>query len=132
MKLKNILLVTDNLEKSVSFYKELFGLKVINDNGENIIMTEGLCLQERRIWESFTGDCVAYGGNDTQLYFEENDLDGFQKKLDECPFEIAYANRLITYPWGQQAIRIYDPDHHVIEIRESMDFVRKRTDIPKN
>ena len=28
--------------------------------------------------------------------------------------------------WGQRVVRIYDPDGHVIEIGESMDFVAKR------
>ncbi len=69
---------------------------------------------------------VVYGGNDAELYFEENDIDGFQKKLDACSFDIEYVNRRMTHSWGQQAIRIYDPDYHIIEIGESMDFVRRR------
>lgn len=131
MKLKNILLVVDDLEKSVAFYEELFGLKVINDNDGNIIMTEGLCLQDRKIWESFLEKPVGYGGNDAELYFEENDLDGFQKKLDTCFFPIEYVNPRMTYSWGQQVIRIYDPDYHVIEIAESMDFVRRKKEAGK-
>ena len=48
MKLKNILLVVEDVERSVSFYKELFGLQVRNDFGGNVILTEGLVLQENQ------------------------------------------------------------------------------------
>lgn len=51
MKLKNILLIVNDIEKSKKFYRELFGLEVIRDFGENVILTEGLVLQERTVWE---------------------------------------------------------------------------------
>mgnify|MGYP005607089157 CR=1 FL=1 len=52
MRLKNILLVVENIEKSIAFYKELFGLKVLKDFDGNVILTEGLVLQDRKIWEN--------------------------------------------------------------------------------
>lgn len=55
MKLKNVLIVVTDMERAVSFYRDLFGLQVILDNDGNIIMTEGLVLQERKIWERFIG-----------------------------------------------------------------------------
>ena len=63
MRLKNILLVVDNVEKSVAFYKELFGLQVLNDFGGNVILTEGLVLQERKIWETLIEKEAELGGN---------------------------------------------------------------------
>jgi catechol 2,3-dioxygenase-like lactoylglutathione lyase family enzyme len=39
--------VVKNIEKSKMFYRELFGLEVIADYGENVVLTEGLALQER-------------------------------------------------------------------------------------
>ena len=53
MKLKNILLVVKDIEKSKQFYHDLFGLDVILDNEENVILTEGLVLQEKTIWKNF-------------------------------------------------------------------------------
>lgn len=32
----------------------------------------------------------------------------------------------MTHSWGQRVIRIYDPDCHVIEIGESMEYVNSR------
>jgi catechol 2,3-dioxygenase-like lactoylglutathione lyase family enzyme len=120
MKLKNILVVTDNIEKSVEFYKSIFGLEVTLDITGNVMMTGGLVLQDRKIWEECIEKEVAYGHNDAELYFEENDLDLFQEKLDNSSYEIEYVNRMVTHSWGQRVIRIYDLDHHIIEIAESI------------
>lgn len=39
MKLKNILIVVKDIEKSKQFYHELFGLNVVLDNSGNMILT---------------------------------------------------------------------------------------------
>ncbi len=126
MKLKNILFVVDDIEKSKAFYRDLFGLEVITDFGENVILTEGLVLQEKKLWEKFIERNVSVGGNDAELYFEENDIDGFLEKLEKSSFDIKYLNKCIEYDWGQRVIRIYDPDTHVIEIGESLEYVARR------
>ena len=126
MKLKNILFVVNDIEKSKSFYKELFGLDVVTDFGENVILTEGLVLQERKLWETFIEKDVVFEGNDAELYFEENDIDGFLAKLNESNFPIKYLNKCKEHDWGQRVIRMYDLDMHVIEIGESMEYVAKR------
>ena len=94
MRLKNILLVVEDIEKSIAFYKELFGLQVLKDFDGIIILPEGLVLQDRKIWENLVEKEVSYGGNASELYFIENDLEGFQEKLDNCSFEINYAHKL--------------------------------------
>lgn len=55
MRLKNILLVVEDVERSRRFYEELFGLHVITVFDGNMILTEGLVLQDREIWEKLTG-----------------------------------------------------------------------------
>ena len=126
MGLKNILIVVNNIERSKAFYKDLFGFTVAADFGENVVLTEGLVLQEKKLWESFIGRKVVTGGNDAELYFEENDIDGFLKRLGDSEYSIEYLNRCKEHDWGQRVIRIYDPDKHVIEIGESMEYVARR------
>lgn len=126
MRLKNILLVVEDIDRSIAFYKELFGLRVVTAFDGNVILTEGLVLQERKIWERLVEKEVTYGGNASELYFIENDLEGFQEKLDQSSLEIHYVQKLKTHDWGQRVIRIYDPDGHMIEIGESMDAAERR------
>ena len=53
MKLKNILIVVKDIEKSRKFYQDLFGIELVLDNDGNMILTEGLVLQDEKIWKSF-------------------------------------------------------------------------------
>ncbi|MBE5961095.1 MAG: glyoxalase [Lachnospiraceae bacterium] len=120
MKLRNVLIVVDDVERSKKFYKELFGLDVVLDNGGNVILTEGLVLQEKSIWKSFMDGEVIPRNNAWELYFEEKDMDGFVKKLDAYENEIVYVNRLMEYPWGKKIVRFYDPDGNLIEVGTPM------------
>lgn len=126
MKLKNVLIVVSDIEKSIAFYKDLFGLDVIADFDGNVVLTEGLALQEKKIWEGFIEKEVVCGGNDAELYFEENNIDSFLEKLENSQYEIEYLNKCIEHDWGQRVIRLYDPDRHMIEIGESMEYVARR------
>lgn len=126
MKLKNVLIVVRDVEKSKSFYKELFGLDEVVDFGGNVILTEGLVLQEQKIWEGYLEKKVVTGGHDTELYFEENDMDGFLERLKESSFSIQYVNSFMEHDWGQRVVRIYDLDGHVIEVGEAMEYVARR------
>lgn len=124
MHLKNILIVVSDIEKSKRFYQELFGLTVTVDFGENVILTEGLVLQEKKAWEDLIGREVKIAANNAELYFEENDMDGLIKKLESSRFPINYVNP----PTEQErrVIRIYDPDGHIIEIAETLECVARR------
>ena len=120
MKLKNVLIVVNDIEKSKAFYKDLFGLDVVLDNDGNMILTEGLVLQDAAIWKSFLERDIIPRNNATELYFEESDIEGFAKKLDEYRPPIQYVNRLMEYSWGQKVIRFYDPDGNLIEVGTPM------------
>ena len=43
MKLKNVLIVVKDIEKSRQFYKDLFGLDLVLDNGGNMIFNRRTC-----------------------------------------------------------------------------------------
>ena len=70
MKLKNVLIVVKDIEKSKQFYHNLFGLNMVLDNDGNMILTEGLVLQEEKIWKSFLGKEIIPKSNSCELYFE--------------------------------------------------------------
>lgn len=120
MKLKNILIVVKDIEKSKQFYHDLFGLELILDNGGNIILTEGLVLQDENIWKKFLGKEVISENNSCELYFEESDIEGFVQKLENLYPSIQYVNRLMTHRWGQKVLRFYDFDGNLIEVGTPM------------
>lgn len=116
MKLKNVLIVVKDNEKSKKYYHDLFGLDMILDNDGNMILTEGLVLQEEKYWKDFLGRCIVPKNNHGELYFEEADIEAFADKLERLYPETEYVNRLMTHSWGQKVIRFYDPDGNLIEV----------------
>ena len=94
MRLRNVLLVVNDIEKSKAFYKELFGLSVVLDQDGNVILTEGLVLQDAKIWKEFIQKEVVWKNHATELYFEEKEIENFAKKLEDYSEPIQYVNRL--------------------------------------
>ena len=120
MKLKNILIVVKDIKKSKQFYHDLFGFDTIVDNDGNMILTEGLVLQDEKIWKSFLGRDILPQNNACELYFEEQDIEVFVEKLERLYPSIEYVNRLMTHSWGQRVIRFYDLDGNLIEVGTPM------------
>lgn len=125
MKLKNPMLVVTDMNKTVDFYKEVLGLRVVMDFGANKTLTGGLVLQTVETYREFIGtDEITFGGNDFEVYFEEDDFDKFAEKLKACGVE--YVHPVREHSWGQRVVRFYDPDRHIIEVGENMKAVCKR------
>lgn len=121
MHLKNILITVSDIDRSIQFYHDLFGLMVVNNQGGNVIMTEGLVLQDEKIWKHFLNRDIQHKNHATELYFEERDIEGFIEKLNASPYEIEYVNELMTHEWGQKVIRFYDLDGNLIEVGTPME-----------
>ena len=125
MELKNPLLVVADMERSVDFYKRVLGLEVITDFGANKTLSGGLVLQTLETWKEFIAiENVVFGGNQTEIYFEEDDFDGFAEKLNVS--EVEYVHPVKEHRWGQRVVRFYDPDYHIIEVGENIKSVCKR------
>lgn len=128
MKFKNPLLVVSDMEKSKKFYKDVLNLRVIMDFGANVTLTGGLCLQTKETWMGFIDakeEDIIFGGNNVEIYFEEDDFDAFAEKLKGID-DIDYVHPVIEHRWGQRVVRFYDPDRHIIEVGENMKFVCRR------
>ena len=125
MKFKNPLLAVSDMAASVDFYRRVLGLRVVMDFGANVTLTGGVCLQTLTTWQDFVdGRRVCLGGNDGELYFEEDDFDAFAAKLQALPIE--YVHPVREHGWGQRVVRFYDPDHHIIEVGENRKVVCRR------
>lgn len=122
MKLRNVLIVVKDIERSKRFYHDLFDLDVVLDNEGNMILTEGLVLQEEKYWTEFLGREIIPENNSSELYFEEPDIERFVEKLESYYPEVKYVNRLMTHSWGQKVVRFYDPDGNLIEVGTPMNM----------
>ncbi len=128
MKYTCTLIAVKNMEKAKQFYHDVLGLEVISDFGANVTLTGGIALQTADTWKNFIHKQekeIVFGNNACELYFEEDDMDSFVKKLSSIK-SILYVHPLFEHPWGQRVVRFYDLDKHIIEVGENMNMVVKR------
>ena len=108
-----------DIENSKNFYKDVLEQEIEHDFGKNVIFKSKVSL-----WEidpnseiaSVKGD--SFNGNAFELYFETADIEGVLTKLKSHGLDLLHD--LKTEPWGQMTFRFFDPDHHLVEIGESM------------
>ncbi len=116
MNYKGTLIAVEDCDRALTFYRDMFGLQLLKDNGGNMELSGGLYLQEAGYWERFLQKSVISRSNHTELYFEEADIDAFIERLEKLYPETEYVNRLMTHSWGQRVVRFYDPDGNLIEV----------------
>ena len=116
MRLKNFLIVVNDIERSRQFYHDVFGLEMLVDFDGNMILTDGLVLQEAKYWKEFLQRDIIPENNACELYFEEPDIEAFVEKLERLYPDVKYVNKLMTHSWGQTVVRFYDPDGNLIEV----------------
>lgn len=126
MEFKLALLAVKNVNVSKQFYAELFDQKVILDLGKNVTFSGGFAIQEDFAWlTDLPSDYVMEKSNNMELYFEVDDFETFIQKIKKYG-NIEYVHQPKKHEWQQRVVRIYDPDHHIIEIGESMVVIAKR------
>lgn len=128
MKFMCPLIVVNDISVSRNFYEKVLNQKVILDFGANITFEGNFALQTKETWIDFidkTDKDIKKNSNSFELYFEEENIDDFIKRLKNYT-NIQYVHGVKEFPWGQRVIRFYDPDMHIIEIGESMVSVVKR------
>lgn len=128
MKFSGPLIVVSDMKKSKLFYSKVVGLDVILDFGANVTLTGGIVLQTKNSWTGLihkSKNEIFFGGNDSELYFEEDDFDNFILKLRQIP-DICYVHPVIEHSWGQRVVRFYDPDKHIIEVGENLNKVVRK------
>lgn len=126
MEFKLALLAVKDVKVSKGFYEELFDQKVILDLGRNLTFSGGFAIQEDFAWlTDLPVESIMEKSNNMELYFEVEDFDEFMDKIKDYG-SIEYVHQPKKYQWQQRVVRIYDPDHHIIEIGESMAVIVRR------
>jgi catechol 2,3-dioxygenase-like lactoylglutathione lyase family enzyme len=122
------LIVVNNMETSRDFYENVLNQKVQFDFGENVSFEGGFAIHLKSHFSDLVNineNGIIQKSNNGELYFEEEDFDNFLEKLKNID-SVEYVHGLKEQPWGQRAIRFYDPDKHIIEVGEPMESVVKR------
>lgn len=97
----------------------MLDFEIIADFGANKTLTGGPALQTIDTYKEFIGtNDISFGGNNFELYFEEDDFDKFIDKLNGI--DIRYIHTVKEHSWGQRVARFYDLDGNIMEVGENM------------
>jgi lactoylglutathione lyase len=125
MKFHSPMILVADVDRSKRFYVEVLREEIEQDLGPYVVLRGGFSLMTQEQWRTLTGEDAALdrpAGRRFELYFEEDDLEGFVAQLSRTP-DISTFTPLQETAWGQRALRLFDPDGHVIEVAESMKAV---------
>ncbi len=129
MKYTCSLFVVEDIEVSRDFYENVLNQTVKYNFGENITFEGDFAIHEANHFANLITieqNEIIKKANNSELYFEEENIDEFIKKLESSRYKITYIHTLLEHPWGQRVVRFYDPDMHIIEVGESMISVVRR------
>jgi hypothetical protein len=74
------------------------------------------------------GDATQYPitpkAHNGELYFDTDEIELVYQRLQAAG--VQFIEGIQEQPWGQRAMRLYDPDGHIIEIGEPMDITVRR------
>ena len=119
------LFVVDDIEIAKEFYTKVLGLKIANDMGENVTFEGYFSLHEKDHFKDLIDNLqIKEKTNNSELYFEEDDLDELQKIL--INEDVEFVHKIREQPWRQRVLRIYDPSYNIIEIGESLELTAYR------
>lgn len=125
MRFEGALYAVRDMAVSRAFYENVMGRKVAMDLGANLVFEGGPTLQAQfGLLVGFPEERTVYKAYNGELYFETDDLDEDAKRIKAAGVEVLHEPK--EYPWGQRTFRFFDPDGHIIELGESMDFVVRR------
>jgi catechol 2,3-dioxygenase-like lactoylglutathione lyase family enzyme len=112
-----------DIEISKKFYIDILELSVDLDFGKNVIFKNGFAIweiQDNHIIPATLGLAKIKDSsiNRFELYFETEKISQIYQILKTK--NVQFLHEIHEEVWGQQTIRFFDPDNHLIEIGESM------------
>ncbi len=117
------LIVVEDMARARHFYEQLLGQKVKYDFGDDVAFEGDFTIHRKSHFQTLLGEAARYPvtqrAHNGELYFEAEDLELIFRRLKEAKVE--FIHPIHEQPWGQRAMRLYDPDGHVVEIGESME-----------
>ena len=122
------LIVVEDRARSRQFYEQLLDQKVKFDFGVDVAFEGDFTIHLKSHFQSLLGDATKYPitakAHNGELYFESDDIELIYRRLQAAGVEFIEA--IQEQPWGQHAMRLYDPDGHIIEIGEPIETTVQR------
>jgi catechol 2,3-dioxygenase-like lactoylglutathione lyase family enzyme len=128
LKFVSPLIVVEDMARSRQFYEQLLGQKVKFDFGVDVAFEGDFTIHLKSHFQSLLGEASRYPitskAHNGELYFDADEIESIYQRLQAAGVE--FIEEIQEQPWGQRAMRLYDPDGHILEIGEPMDMSVRR------
>ncbi len=122
------LIAVEDVAVSRRFYEGCLGQKVKYDFGVNVTFEGDFSIHSKAsLVELLAGGehvTIDPGAREGELIFETDEIEAIEQKLREAGAR--FIQPIQEQPWGQRAMRVCDPDGHLLEIGEDMQVVVRR------
>ncbi len=119
------LVVVTDMDRSRNFYVNILKQKVKYDFGENLTFHGDFSIHLKTHFQDLIEHkAIRSGGNNFELYFEMDEIEELFERLKA--YNVAFIHKIQEQPWRQKVMRFYDPDHHIIEVGESLEHLASR------
>ncbi len=119
------LLVVADMARSRNFYENILGQKVIMDFGENVTFEGNFAIHLQSHYQKLIDNKrIEFGSHNFELYFEYDEMEELNQQLKDA--HTVFVHEMREQPWRQRVVRFYDPDNHIIEIGESLEYLSYR------
>lgn len=110
MKIKELILFTNNLEKQLEFYSKVLEFELVKETSESFSLNVGDSLLTFKFRENFTPYHFAFNIPSNK---ENEALNWLKQRVDILPFE---DNEIIEFGhWNAKALYFYDADKNIVE-----------------
>jgi catechol 2,3-dioxygenase-like lactoylglutathione lyase family enzyme len=119
------LIAVKNINKSKQFYENILYQKIKYDFGENVTFEGDFAIhQQKHFSQLIDNKPIHKESNSFELYFECDNIEDAEQRLID--YKVDFIHKIKEQPWRQRVIRFYDPDRHIIEVGESLEFLAFR------
>ena len=126
----NTIVFVKDLKKSVDFYKNILGIRIITEYDTIVFFENHLVIHDgndllNTVYKKRPLFNRKKGKKNIELYFETDDIEKEFKNIKNNNIKIIHG--IEEQLWGQKVFRFYDPDMHIVEIGEAMhlDYLKK-------
>ena len=122
MKFINPLPFVADIDRAKTFYADLLGIPIVEDDGSFVKFANGCALHDgAALYRIIFGNDITeegpFGRSNLVLYFEVKDL---LAAYDRVAGRVKLIHAVQLQAWGQHVFRFYDLDGHIVEVGEPM------------
>lgn len=128
MKLHSTVIFCSKFEEMFDFYTQALKQEIEVNFGNCIGFTTKISLwklsEDSSIAQQIGRTYSSTGNQNMEISFDTEEFSTVVNNLKK--FDIEYLQETIEEAWGQRIVRFYDPEHNIIEIKESLPSFVKR------